>query len=377
MDRRTKDPPMKRCFAHLDPFVPITRGGRKTTSRVRGIFSRLTYPVVLALVASSSALAPLPAQGQVSAANAPAGAAESESERNQDSRWLESDSIAVWIDDQPVVRWGEVEQLVRAQVDPERLTPDLRRLMLEQAQHSLAGRRLILLRLERVDRLPTDADVETAIDDLRTRIEAQGVDWDGHLAELGVTPEEFATSIRFRLGWGRVLESGLTEANLQKFFDDHRRDYDGTELELSQIVRVLRPETTEAERDHAIEELTEIKQRIEQGELTFAAAAEQFSDGATASDGGSLGRMTRENAMPDAFSNAAFDLEVGELSAVVVSPVGVHLIRCDAEHPGQGTLEESIDRVRADMIRYLFEWSVAEETKEHTVRYAPLEIRAQ
>ncbi|MEZ6107504.1 MAG: hypothetical protein R3B96_15625 [Pirellulaceae bacterium] len=70
---------MKRCFAHLDPFVPITRGGRKTTSRVRGIFGRLTYPVVLALVASSPALAPLPAQGQVSAANAPAGAAESES----------------------------------------------------------------------------------------------------------------------------------------------------------------------------------------------------------------------------------------------------------------------------------------------------------
>lgn len=291
------------------------------------------------------------------------------SQQATESEERDPQATAVWIDDEPVIRWGEVDQLVRSQVDPDRLTPGLRQVMRSQAQESLLGRRLILLHLQRAGQLPTDRDVELHTEDLRTRVQARGIDWQTHLSDLGVTAEEFAESVRFSIGWRQVLEQRLTDENLQRFFDEHHRDYDGTELEVSQIVRVTSESTTDEQRQRLMEELSALRARIEAGELGFAEAARQFSDGGTAQEGGSLGRLARHSAMPESFSRAAFELEAGEMSPVFATSLGVHLIRCDAVHGGQAVLADVKDQVRRDATVYLFDWYVDQEADHHTIRF--------
>ncbi len=58
----------------------------------------------------------------------------------------------------------------------------------------------------------------------------------------------------------------------------------------------------------------------------FAALAKQYSDGPTGPKGGDLGSF-KKGAMDPAFEAAAFKLKVGEVSGVVETPFGFHIIK--------------------------------------------------
>jgi len=105
--------------------------------------------------------------------------------------------------------------------------------------------------------------------------------------------------------------------------------------------------------------LNEIRQDIVEGRLTFEEAARTYSEDTSASNGGDLGFFDR-NRMAPAFTEAAFDLAVGDVSEPVRTQFGYHLIECTNEklddkgareeiqarhillrlHPSQATLDE-------------------------------------
>ncbi len=61
--------------------------------------------------------------------------------------------------------------------------------------------------------------------------------------------------------------------------------------------------------------------------MPFEAAVKKYSDDdASKKIGGALGNFER-GAMPEAFSRAAFALQVGDLSDVVETPRGFHIIK--------------------------------------------------
>ncbi len=71
---------------------------------------------------------------------------------------------------------------------------------------------------------------------------------------------------------------------------------------------------------------TEIKEKIDKGELTFTEAASEFSiDGGSAAAGGSVGSFGKGQ-MVEPFENAAFTQEIGVLSDPVKTDYGYHLI---------------------------------------------------
>ena len=63
-----------------------------------------------------------------------------------------------------------------------------------------------------------------------------------------------------------------------------------------------------------------------EGDREFDDLAKEFSDCPSSGDGGDLGMFGR-GAMVPAFDQAAFDLEVDEVSGVVETEFGYHLIR--------------------------------------------------
>lgn len=94
--------------------------------------------------------------------------------------------------------------------------------------------------------------------------------------------------------------------------------YKGAELASKGVTR-----TKEEAKKRAEEALKKIKEE----KMPFEKAAEQYSDDeASKKIGGALGNFEK-NAMPEAFSKATFAMKVGDISDVVETPRGFHIIK--------------------------------------------------
>lgn len=278
-----------------------------------------------------------------------------------------ADADEVLIDGVPVIGRREIDRLAVASVDPSRLTEEERQLLREQARRQLIGRRLILMRLGDEGHLPSAAEIDGEIKSQRERLAVLRIDWQTHLDELGIDETAYRESIRWKLAWTAELDRRLTESNLRKYFEDRRAEFDGTEVEVSQIVLPLPVDADATQVERTRERLTEIRREIVAEERTFEAAARAFSAGESAADGGKLGRIARHGAMPEAFAAAAFGLETGEISEPIRTGIGWHLIRADARFAGNRTLEQVLPEVRTDAMKSLFDWMVAQEQPKHTI----------
>ena len=77
-------------------------------------------------------------------------------------------------------------------------------------------------------------------------------------------------------------------------------------------------------KEEALERIQDLKSQVLSG-ISFSEIATEFSDCPSAEKGGDLGEFSR-GAMVKAFDMAAFELEVGEVSEVVETEFGYHLI---------------------------------------------------
>jgi len=75
-----------------------------------------------------------------------------------------------------------------------------------------------------------------------------------------------------------------------------------------------------------------ILQQVQGGE-EFSELAKKYSEDVSAHSGGELGTIDRGTMMPE-FENAAFNLKIGEVSKVVETANGFHIIKCDNVIPG-------------------------------------------
>lgn len=91
------------------------------------------------------------------------------------------------------------------------------------------------------------------------------------------------------------------------------------------------------------EEAKSIKAQIEGG-LSFEEAAQNNSKCPSASNGGDLGFFTRGRMVPE-FENAAFELNVGEVSAPVQTQFGFHLIKVEEKKEASVKAFEEVEQM--------------------------------
>lgn len=104
--------------------------------------------------------------------------------------------------------------------------------------------------------------------------------------------------------------------------------------------------TPEDER-RTVEQLLEVKKKIESGETTFEEAARQLSeDPNSAQNGGDLGWFKIDEFQLEAFRKAVEELEVGEISDPVKTQFGYHLILLEDRRPERAlSLEEDWEQI--------------------------------
>ena len=250
----------------------------------------------------------------------------------------------------------------------ENLSPVIQEQMRRTALTQLIGRQIILKYLEEKQSAATETDLKAYLSQLQTRLDRQGIAWTVFLGRIGLSQAEFEMSVRWKLSWDNYLRARLTRENLDKFYEPRRQHFDGTEISIRQILIKLAPNSSQSDIEKATGLLRQVKQNIERQQLTFKDAVKEYSQAESARFGGGQGRIQRHDSLPESLSKAAFDLKESEISAPVVTNIGVHLVICDQIFPGQKTREETAQEVRRAAIRYLFDWVVTQRKGEHTIK---------
>lgn len=104
------------------------------------------------------------------------------------------------------------------------------------------------------------------------------------------------------------------------------------ELEVRHVIRLAGPEEPQVEREQALREAEEVLRRARAGE-DFAALAAELSEEPGAAERGGLLEPGRKGSWVEPFWQAAVALRPGEVSGVVESEYGFHVLRLDARRP--------------------------------------------
>ncbi|MEN8201402.1 MAG: peptidylprolyl isomerase [Bacteroidota bacterium] len=123
-----------------------------------------------------------------------------------------------------------------------------------------------------------------------------------------------------------VEDVSTTPSDVKSFYRSLEEDsipYISTQVELAQIVTY--PNYSEEAIFEVKERLLELRKRVQEGE-DFGTLAILYSEGPTASRRGELGFMNRSD-LDKAYSEAAWALKQGQVSKIVESSFGFHLIQ--------------------------------------------------
>ncbi|MDH4185278.1 MAG: SurA N-terminal domain-containing protein, partial [Nitrospinota bacterium] len=142
------------------------------------------------------------------------------------------------------------------------------------------------------------------------------------------------------------LSVSVTDEEARKYFDNHHSEFEAKEqVEASHILAKVSPGAPEETDKAALEKVEKALARAQAGE-DFAALAKEISEDSTASSGGSLGRFSRGQ-MVQAFEEAVFALNVGEVSKPFKTPFGWHIVKLtDKIAAGTPLFENSKDLAR-------------------------------
>ncbi len=116
------------------------------------------------------------------------------------------------------------------------------------------------------------------------------------------------------------------------------------------LIRVP-PGASTAEKEEAIKKIKDVQSRLKKGE-DFADLAKKYSeDPGSKQRGGDLGYFSRGDMVP-AFDKAAFALEVGQVSDIVATDFGYHIIQVQEK---KAATKMSLEDVKDDLREYLFQ----------------------
>jgi peptidyl-prolyl cis-trans isomerase SurA len=144
--------------------------------------------------------------------------------------------------------------------------------------------------------------------------------------------EQFRTDLKNQLLTERMRgdimkDITITPSEVKSFFSKIPKDslpYFNSEVEVGEIVIV--PKVNDIQRQITMDKLEGIRKRIVENNEDFAVLAGKFSADGSAQTGGDLGWATRGKYVPE-FEAAAYKLEINEISDIVESQFGFHLIQ--------------------------------------------------
>jgi peptidyl-prolyl cis-trans isomerase C len=208
----------------------------------------------------------------------------------------------------------------------------------EQVMDYLVSRKLLaqFVKAQRIE--AAQKDVEDELNKYRQIAQQNGTSLESELSDSNLTMEEFRQRIAEQQQLKKYVLLRATEAELRKYAETHKDVFNGAEVRASHILFSVDPDAPDAEKQQARAKAEAVKKEIDSGAISFADAANKYSDdpgNKQTPNGGDLDYFPRRGKFIEPFSAQAFGMKEGEVSGPVETEYGIHLIQVTDRREGR------------------------------------------
>jgi peptidyl-prolyl cis-trans isomerase C len=184
-----------------------------------------------------------------------------------------------------------------------------------------------------------DAEVDTRIGELRGKFPDENA-FNKALADRGSSVDQLKKDARNELSISKMMDAELasepavTDQDARAFYDGNPDKFQQQEaVRASHILIRVDEKADPAAKQKARTEIEAVLKQLKDGAY-FATVAREHSQDGSAAQGGDLNYFTRGQMVP-AFEQAAFALQTGQMSGIVESPFGYHIIKVTDRKPAR------------------------------------------
>ena len=202
-------------------------------------------------------------------------------------------------------------------------------------------------------------EIEEHIEKAKKEAAAEKQDFKQLLEKLMITEEELRVELTSALRWDKFILQQGTDKVLQDYFKGNVEMFNGSRVQARHILIPAGPtaQATIAGIKKKIDDeigqavakipatadaITREKERAKALDSIFSKAATDYSTCPSKKDGGDLGLFPRAGAMVEPFARAAFALKPYQMSDVVATEFGYHLILNTDFKPGKEVKFEEV-----------------------------------
>ena len=187
------------------------------------------------------------------------------------------------------------------------------------------------------------------------------------LSELNLSESALKLKIKKGIAIQKLIETQIADKikisdEESKVFYDKNPDLfkQPEQIKASHILMKVEPGADEMKKSEAKQKIKNIQQKLNKGE-DFATLAKEFSEGPSKNNGGDLGYF-QQGQMVKPFEDAAFALKTEEVSDIVETRFGYHIIKVIDKTPEKTIAYEN---VKDDLAQHLKQEKTNQEVKTY------------
>ncbi|KMP12491.1 hypothetical protein UR09_01145 [Candidatus Nitromaritima sp. SCGC AAA799-A02] len=225
--------------------------------------------------------------------------------------------------------------------------------LMQQALDSIIDERLQVQEAKKMGFEVEEESVLKALDEIKRNNRISDEDFEAMLEREGRSLEAYKNVIRDQILVSRIthIQMGsrvkVGAKEIKKYYHKHRKDFwEPPKVKARHILFII--DENAPEKDIRLKKIKakEILRRIRAGK-DFAGLAKKYSEDVSAHSGGEIGIIEHGMMVPE-FEEVVFRMKAGEVSGIVKTRYGLHIIKCDEVIPGQSKLFDQVkDEIQA------------------------------
>jgi peptidyl-prolyl cis-trans isomerase C len=184
-----------------------------------------------------------------------------------------------------------------------------------------------------------DQEVNEQLDGIKKRFPSEA-EFTNALSKMNLTEAEVKSQISRGLAIRKLIDQEITgkivvtETETRAYYDGNLQQFKQPEqVKASHILIKVDSGATDAQKAEARKKIESVQQKVKDGE-DFAELARQYSEGPSKTRGGDLGYF-RRGQMVKPFEDTAFAMKTNEVSGIVETRFGYHIIKVYDKKPEQ------------------------------------------